>query len=185
MEKRVTRSKGGYTPYPNYGSKFLNSYFPYMSKMWNNLDKTRKCLSLLDFKSKLKSDLKPNKIKHFSKGSKVGNMLLTRIRLDRSELNLHKFTIGQSDSPQCLCNARQESSFHFILDCFLYSVERQLLFGQVEQYIPNFSKLSKNKQYEILVFGLKPENPEYYHTNRIIAIAVQNFLIETKHFSDI
>ena len=71
MEKRVTRSKGGYTPYPNYGSKFLNSYFPYISKMWNNLDKTRKCLSILDFKSKLKSDLKPNKINHFSKGSKV------------------------------------------------------------------------------------------------------------------
>merc|ERR1711954_329543 len=144
-----------------------------MSKMWNNLDKTRKCLSLLDFKSKLKSDLKPNKITHFSKGSKVGNMLLTRIRLDRSELNLHKFIIGQSDSPQCLCYARQESSLHFITDCFLYSVERQELFRQVEHYVPNFSKLSKIKQYEILVFGLKRENSEYYYTNRIIAGAAR------------
>ena len=185
MEKRVTRSKGGYTPYPNYGSKFLNSYFPYISKMWNNLDKSRKCLSLFDFKSKLKSDLKPNKIRHYSKGSKVGNILLTRIRLDRSELNLHRFVIGQSDSPQCLCYARQESSLHFMIDCFLYSVERQVLFGQVEHYVPNFSNLSKIKQYEILVFGLKRENPEYYYTNRIISIAVQNFLFKTKRFSDI
>ena len=80
MEKRVTRSMGGYTPYPNYGSKFLNSYFPYISKLWNNLDKTTKCMSLLDFKSKLKSNLKPNKIKHYAKGSKVCNTLLTRIR---------------------------------------------------------------------------------------------------------
>ena len=185
MEKRVTRSMGGYTPYPNYGSKFLNSYFPYISKLWNNLDKTTKCMSLLDFKSKLKSNLKPNKIKHYAKGSKVGNILLTRIRLDRSELNLHKFVIGQSDTPQCLCYAKQESSLHFIIDCFLYSVERQVLFGQVEHYVPNFSNLSKIKQYEILVFGLKRENPEYYYTNRIISIAVQNFIFKTKRFSNI
>ena len=75
------------------------------------------------------------------------------------------FIIGQSESPQCLCNARHESSFHFIVDCFLYSVERQLLFGQVEQYIPNFSKLCENKIYEILVFGLKRENLEYKQNN--------------------
>ena len=140
-------------------------------------------MSLLDFKSKLKSNLKPNKIKHYAKGSKVGNVLLTRIRLDRSELNLHKFVIGQSDTPQCLCNAKQESSLHFIIDCFLYSVERQVLFDQVEQYVPNFKSLSKNKQYEILIFGLKPEKFEYYYTNRIIAIAVQNFIFKTKRFS--
>ena len=190
MEKRVTRSKGGYTPYPNYGSKFLNSYFPYISKMWNNLDKSRKCLSLFDFKSKLKSDLKPNKIRHYSKGSKVGNILLTRIRLDRSELNLHRFVIGQSDSPQCLCYARQESSLHFMIDCFLYSVERQVLFGQVEHYVPNFSKLSKIKQYEILVFGLKRENPEYYYPielfqsqYKIFSLKLNVFLIFEYFFS--
>ena len=125
------------------------------------------------------------KIRHYSKGSKIGNTLLTRIRLDRSELNLHRFVIGQSDSPQCLCYARQESSLHFMIDCFLYSVERQVLFGQVEQYVPNFSNLSKIKQYEILVFGLKRENPEYYYTNRIISIAVQNFIFKTKRFSNI
>ena len=138
----------------------------------------------VDFKSKLKSDLKPNKIKFYSKGSKVGNILLTRIRLDRSELNLHKFTIGQSDTPQCLCHAEQESSLHFMINCFLYSVERQVLFGQVEQYVPNFSNFSKKKQYEILVFGIKQENPEYYYTNRIISIAAQNFILKTKRFSD-
>ena len=118
------------------------------------------------------------------KGSKVGNILLTRIRLDRSELNLHKFTIGQSDTPQCLCHAEQESSLHFMINCFLYSVERQVLFGQVEQYVPNFSNFSKNEQYEILVFGIKQENPEYYYTNRIISIAAQNFILKTKRFSD-
>ena len=119
IEKRVTRSKGDYNPYPNYGSKFLNSYFPYISKMWNNLEKATQCLSLLDFKSKLKSDLKPNKIKHYSKGSKVGNMLLTRIRLDKSELKLHKFTVRYT-TMSLSCKTRVIFTFHdrlFLLLC--------------------------------------------------------------------
>ena len=33
------------------------------------------------------------------------------------------------------------SSEHYLLDCFLYTVERQNLYNQVEHYIPNFSKL--------------------------------------------
>ena len=44
-----------------------------------------------------------------------------------------------------------------MIDCLLYSVERQVLFGQVEQYVPNFKNFAKKKQYEILIFGLKPE----------------------------
>ena len=98
---------------------------------------------------------------------------------------MHKFVIGQSDTPQCLCNAKQESSLHFIIYCFLYSVERQVLFGQVEHYVPTFANLSKIKQYEILVFGLKRDNPEYYYTNKTISIAVQNFIFKTKRFSNI
>ena len=59
-------------------------------------------MALPDFKLKLKTSLKPNKIKKKSKGSKVGNILLTRIRLDRSDLNLHKFNTGHSDTPECM-----------------------------------------------------------------------------------
>ena len=72
-----------------------------------------------------------------------------------------------------------------MIDCFLYSVERQFLFGQVERYVPNFRNFSKKKQYEILIFGLKPENPEFFYTNKILTIAVQNFIFKTKRFSDI
>ena len=69
-KRQMTRSKGGYLPFPNYGTKFQNSFFPYISKLWNNLDTCTKTLSLVDFKLKLKNMLKPNKIKHFDKGSK-------------------------------------------------------------------------------------------------------------------
>ena len=61
----MTRSKGGYTPYPNLGHKFLNSFFPYISKLWNNLPVTTKILDVNEFKQQLKLDLKPTKFKAF------------------------------------------------------------------------------------------------------------------------
>ena len=149
----------------NFGVKFQNSFFPYISKLWNNLKTSTQSLALPDFKDKLKIDMKPNKIKHFSKGSKTGNILMTRIRMDRSDLNLHKFVIGLSDTPICMCHAKQESSLHFMIDCFLYSVERQTLFDLVEQYVPKFNRLGKFKKYETLY-------------------AVQNFITKTKPFPE-
>ena len=184
-KKYLTRSKGGYSPHPNYGEKFKKSFFPYISKLWNNLSVSTQLMTLPDFKEQLKKELKPLKIKHFSKGSKIGNKLLTRVRLERSDLNLHTFSIGLSESSECLCHAKNESSLHYLIDCFLYSGERQTLFNLVEHYIPNFKQLTKAKKYDILVNGLYPDNPDYYSTNTTISISVQNFIFKTKRFSEV
>ena len=99
-------------------------------------------MMLPDVKVQLKKELKPSKVKHLSRGSKIGSSLLTRIRLNGSDLNLHKFDIGLHDTPECHAT---ESSFHYIIDCFLYSGEGQTLYNLVEHYIPRFSKFSKRK----------------------------------------
>ena len=127
-------------------------------------------------------DIKPSKIKHYSKGSKIGNCLLTRLRIGRSELNLHKYTIGQTDSPECDCHSKEESTKHYILDCFLYAVERQTLFSLAEHFIPTFTKLPKTKQYEILTYGLNTDTPIFNYLNTKITFAVQKFILETKRF---
>ena len=94
-EKRhFLRSKGGYLPYPNHSNKFLNSFFPVMSKTWNNLPTSTKCKNLLDFKAQLKTDLKPEKFKHFAVGPNESNILLTRFRTGRTNLNANKKVIG-------------------------------------------------------------------------------------------
>ena len=68
-EKRYEmRSKEGFSPYPNYGNKLSNSFLPFISRLWNNLPKSTQSKDLQEFKTQLKSDLKPNKIKHFSHG---------------------------------------------------------------------------------------------------------------------
>ena len=169
-------------PYPNYNNKFSNSFFLFFSRLWNNLQTSLKSKDLVEFKKQLKIDLKPPKIYHFSKGSKLGNSLITRIRVGRSYLNLHKFTIGLAEKPDCDCHAKQESSSHFILDCFLYTAERQNLYNLVEHYIPNFPRMTKTAKLNLLLSGFHTDNPEYNHTNTIITIAVQNFIIKTKRF---
>ena len=184
-KKYLTRTKVGYSAYPNFGKKYSDSYFPYMTKLWNNLEVSTQVMVLSDFKVQLKKELKPIKYRHFSKGSKLGSTLLSRIRLNRSDLNLHKFEIGLHDTPACDCHEKSESSIHYIMDCFLFSGERQILFQLVEHYIPKFSKLSKSKQYDILLFGISPENPDFYTTNTTISIAVQKFILKTKRFHTI
>ena len=73
-------------------------------------------------------------------------------------------------------------SVSFILDCFLYTVEHQKLFELVEHFIPNFQVLSKMTKLDILLYGLKTDNPDYNYLNIQITIAVQSFILKTKRF---
>ena len=36
-----------------------------------------------------------------------------------SDLNLHKFSVGFIDKPECNCHASEESTIHYMLDTFL------------------------------------------------------------------
>ena len=126
--------------------------------------------------------MKPVKVKHYSKGSKLGNVLMTRFRTGRTGLFQHKYSIGQVESPECICHAKSESPKHYIFDCFLYTAERQNLFSLVEHYIPKFSKLNKDSKFELLMTGLNSTDPDYYYLNIKISIAVQKFIIQTKRF---
>ena len=68
-----------------------------------------------DFKLSIKKEIKPPTYKHFSHGSKLGNTLLTQIRVGRSNLHQHKFTIGLSDSPECQCQSRLNTLYFTVL----------------------------------------------------------------------
>ena len=181
--RHFLRSKGGYIPFKSHGSYFKKSFFPYFSGLWNCLPKNVQCYDLTDFKAFTNKEYKPPKIKHFARGKKQNNSLLTKIRVGRSDLNQHRFTIGLSDSPQCLCHHREESPLHYFIDCFLYPLERQALFGKIEHYIPNFPNFTKQKKLEIILRGIYCENPDFLSLNTTLTIAVQNFIIQTKRFS--
>ena len=182
-KKYPSRSKGGYIPFKKFNTKFNNSFFPHTTLLWNNLPNAVKCKDVIEFKQHIRSDLKPPSYKHFSRGKKSSNSLLTRIRVGRSDLNQHKFTVGLVDSPQCDCQFREESPSHFFLDCFLYMPERQNLFGLIEHYIPKFKSFNKPKKLNIILEGFEIQNDDFIQLNTTLTLAVQNFILKTKRFS--
>ena len=137
----------------------------------------------MDFKTELKSYIKPDKFKHFRVGSKELNSIFTRFRTGRTNLNACNYSIGLTDDPSCICHYKSETSEHFLLDCFLYSTERQTLFNLAEYLIPFFMQLNRKEKYNILTEGINKLDPEYFHTNLRISLAVQNFISKTKRFS--
>ena len=168
--------------HPYISKNYNNSFFPYYTKLWNNLPQEKRCFDPGIFKEYLHKKYKPPKYSFYSHGSKLGNSLITRLRVDRSYLNSHAFSIGLALSPECACGAKQETTLHILKFCPLYHSFRQSLFGLVGQQISVFQKLNNKEQIYVLLYGFKKENPDYYYINTAVTFAVQDFLIKTKRF---
>ena len=111
--------------------------------------------------------MKPKKNRLYNIGSKFGNSIHTQLRLNCSQLNSHLYSFGLSLSPNCLCQA-QETTKHFMLDCFIFSIERNELFEKLEGVLErkHTDNYSKTELLQILLQGEKPEiyeNAEMYN----------------------
>jgi hypothetical protein len=136
------------------------------------------------FKQEFKNHISPKRYKFLSMGTKVGCKLLTQIRVGRSYLNSHSYTVGKTPSPECVCHFPHESPTHFFLECFLYNEERRTLLSTFEHFIPNFKNFSKKKMLEIILFGYDIDNTDIYKTNVSLQLATQKFILQTKRFND-
>ena len=119
-----------------------------------------RCFVIEIFKSKLHAYFKPQKFKFYSYGSKIGNMLITRLRVDRSYLNSNGFYIGLNPSPQCSCGQGQETIKHIFISCDLYNSICKIMFDKVGQLISAFSSLNRNDKTCLLLYGFKPDNSD-------------------------
>jgi hypothetical protein len=177
-----SRGNTKYTQFKFKSVKFDNSFYPFYSKLWNTLPLETRKLNVDDFKINIKNQIKPPKYKHLARGNKYACSLQTRIRIGRSYLNSHSFSIGRADSPKCICEHPNETSLHYITQCWLYTEERRILYEQVEHFIPKFKQVAAKRQYEILMNGYEIDNPELLHINTQIMKITQNFILKTKRF---
>jgi hypothetical protein len=180
-----TRLKFEYKQFPYKNKLFSNSFFPYFTKKWVASPQFLKNeRDINEYKTKLKHHLKPSKYKFFRAGSKRGAALMTQLRVSRSYLNDHSFSIGLSESAHCNCpGAQLESTRHMVLKCPLYTIDRQTLMVKVENLLHNFNTFTETKKLQILLFGIYPDNPDYYFINKSLQIAVQQYLISSKRFN--
>ena len=179
-----TRSPLRYKPFAFVNKQFSMSFYPYFTKKWNTSHKTLQCeRDINEYKIKLKNIYKAPKYKFYVIGStKKGCSLMTQLRIGRSPLNDHAFSLGMAESPQCLCHAPRESPGHMVLNCFLYNRERLTLLSKVESILPKFKTFTEKRKLDVLLFGIFPDNPDYYQINKSLQISVQQFLVSTKRF---
>jgi hypothetical protein len=181
MGSSSRRSGGIYIPFKYKSIKFNNSFFPYFTKIWNALGKKQKSLNLQDFKQEMKQHIKPPRYKHLGRGNKYACKLLTQIRVGNSFLKSDSFKTGHADSNLCICGQIEDSK-HYFTKCNLYTVHRQKLISQMEQFIPNFSLLAAKRQLEIIMMGFEYKNPEMTKINTRIMFISQNYILHTKQF---
>ena len=177
------RSNGNYVPFPFRGVKYGKSFFPYFTKRWNMLPKNVQIKNHDDFKLYIKES-KPKRYKFYARGDKYKCSLLTKIRVGRSDLNVHRFSIGLSDTEKCICTSNsKETPLHFLVQCQRYTEQRQTLFNKITSFIPNFKNLHHKRQAKILLYGYEIDNHTLTHINSQIMFATQHFIHQSKRFT--
>ena len=85
----------------------------------------------------------------------VGLKYLTRLRLELSHLNAHKFKHSFQDciNPLCSCSLEPESNAHFFLHCRHYTLLRADLMNDLKLVDENILRLSENSFVQLLLFG--------------------------------
>ena len=106
--------------------------------------------------------------KYFLDGSRDGQIVHARLRMECSSLRHHLYLKNIEPNPLCTCG-EVESTSHFLLYCPQYQNQRQNL--RIKIGIP----LSLN----LLLYG---DSNLSYETNRTIFLNVQEYIKNTKRF---
>ena len=139
-------------PFPSKKKFFKNTFFPYCISEWNKLTVEIKNAKLINiFKKLILIKKKENSI--FSICDPLGVKLLTRLRLNFSHLNEHKFRHGFNDTlnPLCACGNDIETTQHFLLRCHQYSSQRKELFEKLEELYSKYINFKPKRSSKCLI----------------------------------
>ncbi|KAK3108292.1 hypothetical protein FSP39_005044 [Pinctada imbricata] len=146
---------------------YRNSFFPDTVKKWNNLPQNvREDNSVSNLKLYLFKDNKQHP--YFNTGTRKGQILHSRLRMNCSSLNSTLFHKNISDSPFCSCGSI-ETARHYLLHCSNFANIRTRTLNQ----------LSQTYDFKTLLYG----DPSLTHDeNTLIFETVQEYILESKRF---
>lgn len=182
---RYLRTNSNFNLFNCRTERFLQSFFPSSTKLWNSLDiEIRNANSLEIFKNELRSKLiclpKYNKLYNYSL-SRVASVFHSRLRLGAFALNEYLFNINCLHTPVCKCGTENETVFHFFFSCPLYAAHRNvfltsaaLICGGLWQDVS-----SKRQKLKWFLFG---HNKLSLDDNCKLFLAVQKYILATKRF---
>ena len=136
---------------------FSHTYFQNALYEWNNLDQDIKTSqSISEFKRKLLAIIRPTKKSYYDIFDIEGVKKLTKLRVNFSALNGHRYTHNfESSSPICMCGEGIEDNKHFLLHCHLFDWMRRDLFRQLTFNVNGIDirDLDSNVLCNLLLFG--------------------------------
>ena len=168
----------------NRTTSYQRSFVPATSREWNKLPETTRLIEPPKlFKTAIVRRLGAKRPPpYYALGSKFGNILHTRLRVETSCLNAHRYRILLTETPFCSCGYRSEDTIHFTLSCPLYAAPRTHLFQSLNTILNNnFSTLSPATQINSLVCGTGISAGDGVG----VAAAFQNFLLASNRFNPI
>ena len=151
-------------------SHYQNSFLPKTVHDWNLLSAETKSI---ESESSFKNKIAPNQVTvpaFYMIGSRGGQILMARLRMNNCGLNDHLYRYGLVDTPYCACGSR-ENTRHFLLYCPLFNQIRNETIGSLQ---------NQYKTLNTLLFG----NLNYpFQINEHIFLTVQKYLLKSNRFN--
>ena len=164
--------------------RYENSFFPYCISEWENLNEVIKGLpTVSQFKSKLFLFIRPIKMSVFGTSNIHGIKLLTKFRVEFSDLRSHRFEHNfNCVDLRCSRLLEDESNSHYLLCCPHYLHLRQNFLGDISTIIgSDISVLTRDHLSVILLFGNVYNNV----TNKLILKQTFSYILKSNRFDDI
>ena len=142
--------------FPARTKTFESSFFPHCAEVWGNLsEELRNVNSINKFKTSILNFVRPRENSVFEVHDIKGVKLLTRLRLDSSHLNEHKFGHNFNDiiNPLCSCGKEPEATLDYLLRRDLYSIYQLELLNDICALNESLKNSSEEKLLKILLYG--------------------------------
>ena len=167
-------------------NRYSQSFFPYCASEWNLLSESTKFSpSLSIFKSALIKEIRPTPKKTFSIKDNHGMSLITRLRVEFSDLRDHRFRHSfNCASDTCKCDLETETTEHFLLRCPRFSLPRVCLLNTIGETleVPDIVFAPDDKLCRIMLFGSEDHSDDI---NNTLLNTTIRFIRATKRFDKI
>ena len=135
---------------------FEASFFPYCANEWGNLsEELTNINSIKTLNLSILNFVRPRENSVFAVHDINGLKLLTRLRLNFSNLNKHKFRQNFNDTinPMCLCGKEPEAALHYLLRWDFYSIHRLELLNDICASNHSLKNISEENLLNVLLYG--------------------------------
>ena len=161
---------------------FKNSFFPWTIRERNKLDLGIRKSTYSVFRQYLLKIIRAQPSRTINVCNCAGSRLLTRLRLDLSHLNEHRFNHNFQNciNPLCTCCLEVEATSHFFLHCLHYNNNGETLLNELKLVDENILKVSDNKLINLILYG-----DSKFHLNKTTRLlnAAIKYIIDSGRFT--